>query len=116
MSLLNIPLFYRSSKIHPKIIPICLQTLPYILTLNGSKYPCLEQNSMVSNMFEPLKFDCIYSRKLHRTNVKKLSEKKNRMLEIIGKKKIIYKAHLNKVIRKDYGGRLFNDKDKQLIN
>ena len=28
------------------------------LTLSGSKYPCLEQVSMVQKMFEPLKFDC----------------------------------------------------------
>ena len=29
------------------------------LTLSGSNYPCLEQFSMDSKMFEPLKFDCI---------------------------------------------------------
>ena len=29
------------------------------LTLSGSNYPCLEQISMVSKTFKPLKFDCI---------------------------------------------------------
>ena len=28
------------------------------LTLSGSKYPCLEQFSVVPKIFEPLKFDC----------------------------------------------------------
>ena len=28
-------------------------------TLSGSNYPCLEQISMVSKMFEPLRFDCM---------------------------------------------------------
>ena len=28
------------------------------LTLSGSNFPCLEQISMLSKMFEPLKFDC----------------------------------------------------------
>ena len=36
--------------LHPDLAPW--------LTLSGSNYPCLEQFSMVSKMFEPLKFDC----------------------------------------------------------
>ena len=34
------------------------------LTLSGSNYPCLEKNSMVPKMFEPLKFDCIFVQNL----------------------------------------------------
>ena len=29
------------------------------LTLSGSNYPCLEQISMVPDMFKPFRFDCI---------------------------------------------------------
>ena len=59
MSTLDIPSFYRRSKRHPYIIPICLLTWHYdSLTLSGSKYPYLEHISMVPKMFEPLRFDC----------------------------------------------------------
>ena len=39
------------------------------LTLSGSNYPCLEQFSMVPKMFEPLKFDCMYTMWAYRINL-----------------------------------------------
>ena len=53
----NIPSCYRKSK---KILikPPDLALLP---TLIGSNYLCLELIFMVPKVFEPVKFDCIYS-------------------------------------------------------
>ena len=38
--------------------------LVLLSTLIGSNYPCLELIFMVPQVFEPLKFDCIYDHKL----------------------------------------------------
>ena len=54
MRIHKIPSCYRKSKRSL----LCLLTWRYYLTLNGSKYPCLELIFMVSKVFEPLKFDC----------------------------------------------------------
>ena len=40
----------KTSLIHPRL-PL---DLVLWLTISGSNYPCLEQNSMVQKMFEPL--------------------------------------------------------------
>ena len=43
------------------------------LTLSASNYPCLEQISMVPNMFEPLRFDCSkWNQKIKREEFDKL--------------------------------------------
>ena len=61
MSTLNIPFLYRRWKRFPLNYRHLLPGLASWLTLSGSNYPCLEQISMVPKMFEPLKFDCMYS-------------------------------------------------------
>ena len=40
--------------------PIMSPDLELLSTLIGSNYPCLELIFMVSKVFEPLKFDCIW--------------------------------------------------------
>ena len=52
----NIPPCYRKIK----EILIMPPDLALLSTLIGSNYPCLELIFMVPQVFEPLKFDCIY--------------------------------------------------------
>ena len=54
----NIPSCYRKIK----EILIMPPDLALLLTLIGSNYSCLDLILMVPKVFEPLKFDCIYSR------------------------------------------------------
>ena len=56
----NIPSHYRKIK----EILIMPPDLALLSTLIGSNYPCLELILRVQKVFEPLKFDCIYSMKL----------------------------------------------------
>ena len=58
MSTPNIQLLYRRSKRVPLIIHHLLPDLAPGLTLNGSKYPYLEQIFMVPKRFEPLRINC----------------------------------------------------------
>ena len=55
----NIPLCYRKSEI--LIMP---PDLALLSTLIGSNCPCLELIFMVPKVFQPLKFDYIWNRKI----------------------------------------------------
>ena len=59
MSTLNIPILCRQLKNNSLNYRCLLPDLAPWLTLSGSSYLYLEQISMILNMFEPLKFDCI---------------------------------------------------------
>ena len=59
----NIPLFYRRSKKHPWIIPICLLTWCYV-NHQWLGLPMSKANFHGPKMFDPFKFDCIKHRKL----------------------------------------------------
>ena len=59
MNTRNIPLFYGRSKDIPKLSPFASWP-SVLLSLSGSKYPYLEQISMVPKMFDLMEFDCIW--------------------------------------------------------